>query len=95
MNTPTFSADKSLYKSSRHYVTHAHTPILRGEIYPSLTTSVGGLGGGIGGTLGAWGCWSARCCKRYGICGGPGGGPGPARWCCKEYEDCERCIWPW
>lgn len=58
------------------------------------------IAGGVGlpdtgGGLNAWGCWKARCCKTYGICGGPGGGPGPARWCCKGYEECTRCIWPW
>jgi hypothetical protein len=37
MNMPTFSADESLYKSSRHYVARGYTPALTGEIYPALT----------------------------------------------------------
>ncbi len=96
---PTFSAEKSLYRSSRHYLnlTHAQTSILTGEIYAALTTSVAELGGGTGGTIGtlqAWGCFKGRCCKQTGICGGPNG-PGPVRRCCLVYEPCTRCIWPW
>jgi hypothetical protein len=37
MNTPTFTAEKSLYNSSEHYVpTYVHTSPLTGEIYPAL-----------------------------------------------------------
>jgi len=35
MNLPTFSADKSLYKTNRHYATCGDTPPLMGGIYPA------------------------------------------------------------
>jgi hypothetical protein len=85
LNIPGFTADTSLYKTNGHYVTRGHTPALTGEIYPALQPR-------IGGGLNAWGCWEARCCV-VGLCqDGPGGS---TYWCCKYYEPCTRCIWPW
>ena len=49
-------------------------------------------GGGVG-AASAWGCW--RPCKSWGTCCLPTP-RGRRCWsCCIEYEDYERCIWPW
>jgi hypothetical protein len=93
MTTPTFSADKSLYASSRHYVTHGYTGSVTGEISPAL---IGGGGFGLGGGgLNAWGCWNTRCCTRWGQCCLPTPRGRQCWTCCIEDEACERCIWPW
>lgn len=96
MNTPTFSADKSLYKSGRHYTTHGYTTSLAGEISLALKTglSVGDIGDiGISGSrrLNAWGCWTGSCC----VAGHYEAGPIGWQWVCDAWEPCERCLWPW